>query len=75
MPGSSLAIKAATQFASTTRMAPVTRASAAAVQAFAERGGVAVVHCEKGQRIEAAMQRRLEDVNVTEVAKRAAIFQ
>ena len=48
----------------------MTRASAAAVQAFAERGGVEVVHCEKGQRKETAMQRRLKDVNVTEEAKR-----
>ena len=56
-------------------MTPMTRASAAAVQAFAERGGVEVVHCEKGQRKETAMQRRLKDVNVTALAKLAAILQ
>ena len=53
----------------------MTRAFAAAVQAFAERGGVEVVHCEKGQRNDAAMQRRLKDVNITAVAKLAPILQ
>lgn len=53
----------------------MTRAFAVAVRALAERGGVKVVHCEKGQRNDAAMQRRLKDVNVTALAKLAAILQ
>jgi hypothetical protein len=52
--------------ASTTLMAPMTRDFAAAVQAFAKREGVAIVHFEKGQRKDDETQRRLKDFSATE---------
>jgi hypothetical protein len=54
------------QVASTTLMAPMTRDFAAAVQAFAKREGVEVVHFGKGQRKDDETQRRLKDFNATE---------
>lgn len=54
------------QVASTTLMAPMTRDFAAAVQAFAKREGVELVHFAKGQRKDDETQRRLKDFNATE---------
>jgi hypothetical protein len=54
------------QVASTTLMGPMTRAFAAAVQAFAKREGVEVVRFEKGQRKDEETQRRLKDFGATE---------
>ena len=54
------------QVASTTLMAPMTREFAAAVQAFAKREGVEIVHFAKGQRKDDETQRRLKDFSATE---------
>jgi hypothetical protein len=54
------------QVASTTLMAPMTRDFAAAVQAFAKREGVEIVHFAKGQRKDDETQRRLKDFSATE---------
>jgi hypothetical protein len=54
------------QFASTKLMAPMTQAFAAAVQGFAKRAGVEVVHFKKGQRKDDETQRRLKDFSATE---------
>jgi hypothetical protein len=54
------------QVASTTLMAPMTRDFAAAVQAFAKRDGVAIVHFGKGQRKDDETQRRLKDFDASE---------
>jgi hypothetical protein len=54
------------QFASTKLMAPMTQAFAAAVQGFAKREGVEVVHFKKGQRKDDETQRRLKDFSATE---------
>jgi hypothetical protein len=50
------------QAASTTLMAPMTRDFAAAVQAFAKREGVEMVHFERGQRKNAETRGRLKDL-------------
>jgi hypothetical protein len=54
------------QFASTTLMAPMTRAFAAEVQRFAKQAGIEVVHFKKGQRKDDETQRRLKDFSATE---------
>jgi hypothetical protein len=54
------------QVASTTLMAPMTRDFAAAVQQFAKREGVEIVHFEKGQRKDDETQRRLKDFTADE---------
>lgn len=54
------------QVASTTLMAPMTRAFAAAVQAFAKREGVEIVNFVKGQRKDDETQRRLKDFHGSE---------
>jgi hypothetical protein len=54
------------QVVSTTLMAPMTRAFAAAVQAFAKREGVEIVRFEKGQRKDDQTQRRLKSFNAGE---------
>ncbi|MEE4316050.1 MAG: hypothetical protein V2I74_03610 [Erythrobacter sp.] len=54
------------RFASTKLMAPMTRAFAAAVQDFAKREGIEVVHFKKGQRKDDETQRRLKGFSATE---------
>ena len=54
------------QVASTPLMAPMTREFAAAVQTFAKREGIEMVHFEKGQRKDEETQRRLQTFSQTE---------
>jgi hypothetical protein len=52
--------------ASTTLMAPMSKAFVAAIQRVAKTHGVEIVHFERGQRKDAKTQRRLQDFTGTE---------